>query len=121
LRTRRYTDWKDCGADDGTHPEVAKCLCDAMSRCTAFSGETTFGLGSDRYRICGARDGLCMIATFHEVEGGGQGHLCLVPPGKSVCTAGRVSLQSAAAGCTAVFDCNVLLGNCPGDTVACPP
>jgi hypothetical protein len=96
-------------------------LCDSINQCTAFYGETFFPLGSERYRVCGYRDGTCVIAAFREIEGGGEGSRCLVPLQAGRCAGGRLSWSQIADRCTPTFHCNVQLGDCPTDTIACSP
>ena len=116
-----YTSWTDCGQDGGNNPAASQCLCDAVNQCAAFLGWVFQALGSDRYRVCGYRDGQCVIAGFNEVEGDGKGTRCLVPLGSSVCTDGRMLKAALAATCQQTFQCNVMLGDCPADPIACPP
>ena len=116
-----YTSWTDCGQDGGNNPAAAKCICDAVNQCTANLGWIFVGLGSTRYRVCGYHGGQCLVAGFTEVEGGANGSRCLVPLGSNSCSDGRMLQSQIAKYCTATFTCNIMLGNCPADPVACPP
>jgi hypothetical protein len=116
-----YTSWTDCGQDGGNNPTAAKCICDAVNQCTAYLGWIFVGLGSNRYRVCGYHGGQCVVAGFSEVEGGGNGSRCLVPLGSNPCSDGRVLQSQIGMYCTATYSCNVMLGNCPADPIACPP
>jgi len=116
-----YTSWTDCGQDGGNNPTAAKCICDAVNQCTANLGWIFVGLGSTRYRVCGYNGGQCVIAAFSEVEGGANGNRCLIPLGSNPCTNGRMLQSQIGTYCTPTYSCNVMLGNCPADPIACPP
>ena len=116
-----YTSWTDCGQDGGNNPAASKCVCDAVNQCAASTGWIFQALGSDRYRICGYREGQCVISAFHEVEGDGKGSRCLVALEANPCTNGRTLQDMLAARCTQTFQCNIMIGNCPADPIACPP
>ena len=116
-----YTSWTDCGQDGGTNPGASKCLCDAVNQCAASLGWIFQALGSDRYRICGYRDGKCLIAAFDEIEGDGKGNRCVISLGSNPCTNGRTLHDALAPQCTQTFQCNIMLGDCPADPIACPP
>lgn len=116
-----YTSWMDCGQDGGNNPTAARCICDAVNQCAAYLGWIFLSLGSNRYRVCGYHSGQCVIAGFSEVEGGGNGSRCLVPLGSNPCSDGRMLQSQIGAYCTPTYSCNVLLGDCPADPIACPP
>lgn len=116
-----YTSWTFCGRDGGDTPEVGRCLCEALNGCTAAYGEMYSSLGSDHYRVCGIRDGRCVIAAFREREADGRGSQCVVPLGRNPCGANRPSPADFVDLCTSTFQCNLQLGNCPPDVIACPP
>ena len=101
--------------------DSGNCFCGALSACTRGVGQVQqLPLGSQGWRICGHDEGpACVVNVFRETEGGLSLWRCFAPD-TFACGAGTVPGPESLT-CEHLLDCNLLIGNCPADVLACSP
>jgi hypothetical protein len=108
-------------APSATTCDAGDCFCDALRACApGVEHLQPLPLGSRSWRICASDGGpACRVNVFRETEGGLSLWHCVVPD-TFACNATTVPGPESLT-CEHVLDCNLLMGTCPADVLACSP